>query len=489
MVGWQLAYGDDVPADKCGPGLLEDNNQGEHSAMPTEIYLVKVGMNMTEGVVEEWYIPDGGTVAVGDMIYRLETEKVNLDVDAEAAGIVKHMVDEGVTMKPGEVVGYIFAAGEAIPDDLRKSGAGAAEQAAATASQPAAPAPTPIASAARGDGDRILSSPAARRLARELGVDIAELAGTGPGGRIVEADVSAAAAAGVSTERGGRSSPMARKVARELGVDLAGVAGTGPGGRITKEDVEAAARAPAAAPPAAARPAVAGGERANQVVPVRGMRKTIAARMHESLRTMAQLTMDMDVVMDDAVKLRGQLIEEWADEGIRPSYTDLVIRAAAKALEKHPLMNSVFGESEMTLLGEVNVGMAVALDEGLIVPVIRNANHLSMKALAAESTRLATATRDGNLTPDDLQGGTFTVSALGMFGVDSFTPIINAPQVGILGVNRLRDDVAWEGAVPVKRQVMRLSLTWDHRALDGAPAAQFLGTVRDLLQAPFRLLV
>jgi pyruvate dehydrogenase E2 component (dihydrolipoamide acetyltransferase) len=219
------------------------------------------------------------------------------------------------------------------------------------------------------------------------------------------------------------------------------------------------------------------------------MRKTIATRMHESLQSMAQLTMDMDVVMDDAVKLRGQLIEEWEDEGVRPSYTDLVIRAAAKALETHPLMNSRFDESEMTLIGEVNVGMAVALDEGLIVPVIRNANILSMKALAQESTRLASATRDGNLTPDDLQGGTFTVSALGMFGVDSFTPIINSPQVGILGINRLRDDVAWDGAVPVKRQAMRLSLTWDHRAVDGAPAAQFLGAVRDLLQAPYRLLV
>ena len=174
---------------------------------------------------------------------------------------------------------------------------------------------------------------------------------------------------------------------------------------------------------------------------------------------------------------------------MRPTYTDLVIRAAAKALEKHPLMNSVFGETEMTLKGEVNVGMAVALEEGLIVPVVRHANVLNMKELARESSRLAAACRDGNLTPDDLQGGTFTVSALGMFGVDSFTPIINSPQVGILGVNRLRDDVAWDGAVPVKRQAMRLSLTWDHRALDGAPAAQFLATVRDLLEAPYRLLV
>jgi pyruvate dehydrogenase E2 component (dihydrolipoamide acetyltransferase) len=382
-------------------------------------------------------------------------------------------------MKPGDVVGYVFAADEPIPDDLPT--AGGAEESPAPAT-PAPVDPAPAARAAKSDGDRVLASRVARRLATELGVDIAAVTGTGPGGRIVESDVKAAAEAAPAAKTGGRSSPMARKVARELGVDLANVVGTGPNGRITKEDVESAARAPA--PTATAQPA-----RADQVVPVRGMRKTIATRMHESLQSMAQLTMDMDVVMDDAVKLRGQLIEEWEDEGIRPSYTDLVIRAAAKALEVHPLMNSRFDESEMTLLGEVNVGMAVALDEGLIVPVIRNANILSMKALARESTRLAGATRDGNLTPDDLQGGTFTVSALGMFGVDSFTPIINSPQVGILGINRLRDDVAWEGAVPVKRQAMRLSLTWDHRAVDGAPAAQFLSAVRDLLQAPYRLLV
>jgi pyruvate dehydrogenase E2 component (dihydrolipoamide acetyltransferase) len=193
--------------------------------------------------------------------------------------------------------------------------------------------------------------------------------------------------------------------------------------------------------------------------------------------------------MDDAVRLRNQLVEEWRDEGLRPTYTDLVIRAVAKALEKHPRMNMVFGETEMTLLGAINVGMAVAMDEGLIVPVVHNANLLGMRALVEETSRLADAARNNSLTIDDLQDGTFTVSALGMFGVDSFTPIINAPQVGILGVNRIRDDVAWEGNTPVKQQRMRLSLTWDHRALDGAPAAQFLGAVRDLLESPFRLLV
>ncbi len=445
--------------------------------MPKEIYLVKVGMNMTEGIVEEWCIADGETVEKGDLLYRLETEKVNLDVDAEATGIVRHIVDEGVPMKPGDVVGYIYEADEAIPDILPKAGAApAAVEASATV---AAPAPA-TASAAAGSGDRRFSSPAARRLARELDIEIGVVNGSGPNGRIVEADVQAAANARPAPAKAPASSPMARKLARELGIDLARVQGTGPGGRITKEDVEQAASIPAA-------PEFAPGE--DRAIPVRAMRRTIARRMYESLQTSAQLTMNMDVNMDDAVKLRGQLIDEWQDEGLRPTYTDLVIRASAKALEKHPDMNSVYGEAEITLRGDIHVGMAVALDEGLIVPVVRHANRLSMRQLAQESARLAAAAREGTLTPDDLHDGTFTVSALGMFGVDSFTPIINAPQSGILGVNRIRDGVSWEGATPRKTREMRLSLTWDHRVLDGAPAAQFLGAVRDLLQAPYRLLV
>ena len=445
--------------------------------MPQEIYLVKVGMNMTEGIVEEWCIADGEKVEKGDLLYRLETEKVNLDVDAEATGTVKHIVAEGVTMKPGDVVGYIYEPGEAIPDILPKAGGAAA---AVEASPADAASPAATATARMPTDGRQFSSPAARRLARELDVEIAAVNGTGPGGRVVEADVQAAATARPEPAKAPASSPMARKLARELGVDLAGIKGTGPGGRITKEDVELAASAPAA-------PEFTPAE--DRTVPVRAMRRTIARRMHESLQTSAQLTMDMDVNMDDAVKLRTQLIDEWKDEGLRPTYTDLVIRACAKALAKHPHMNSVYGETGITLRGDINVGMAVALEEGLIVPVIRHADRLTMKQLVQQSARLAGAARDGTLTPDDLHDGTFTVSALGMLGVDSFTPIINAPQAGILGVNRIRDGVRWEGATPRKTQEMRLSLTWDHRVLDGAPAALFLGAVRDLLEAPYRLLV
>ena len=222
---------------------------------------------------------------------------------------------------------------------------------------------------------------------------------------------------------------------------------------------------------------------------VRGMRKVIAERMYASLQETAQLTMDMDVAMDDCVKLRSQLIEEWAGDSVRPSYTDIVMKAAAKALLDHPRMNAQFLGTEMNLRGEVHVGMAVALDEGLVVPVVRHVDQLGLKEIALESSRLAGLAREGKLGLDDMAGGTFTVSTLGMFGVDSFTPILNPPEVGILGVNRLRDDVRWEGERPVRQKAMTLSLTWDHRALDGAPAAQFLASVRDYLEAPFRLLV
>ncbi len=465
--------------------------------MPREIYLVKVGMNMTEGIVEEWCIADGERVEKGALLYRLETEKVNLDVDAEATGIVKHGVGEGVTMKPGDVVGYIYESGETVPDRLPEAGAASLDEAAPKPS-PGAFATVPVETAAPttqslvADG-RLLASPAARRLAKELQVEITTLNGSGPGGRIVEADVQAAAAVMPEPARALASSPMARKLARESDIDLGRVEGTGPSGRITKEDVEraAAATSQAATPSAAShqptQPATTPG--LDRQIPVRAMRRTIAKRMFESLQTSAQLTMNMDVNMDDAIKLRSQLIEEWQNQGLRPTYTDLVIRASAKALAQHPMVNSVYGESEIRLVGDIHVGMAVALDEGLIVPVIRHADQLSMQQLAEASSRLAIAARAATLTPDDLQGGTFTVSALGMFGVDSFTPIINAPQSAILGVNRIRDGVRWAGATPQKTREMRLSLTWDHRVLDGAPAAQFLGTVRDLLEAPYRLLV
>jgi pyruvate dehydrogenase E2 component (dihydrolipoamide acetyltransferase) len=468
--------------------------------MPNEIYLTRVGMTMTEGVVAEWYIADGDKVAKGQLLYRLETEKVELEVDSDDEGIVRHLVEVGVACEPGDVVGWIYAPGEAIPDVLprgeKMTDGEASEPDTATAqSLPAAPTrhaaeasnTASIDIATRGLGGRILASPAARKLALTRGVALGSIRGTGPGGRIIEVDVPASgahAATSQAQQARVKASPVARRRAEQLDVDLTGVEGTGPAGRITKADVERAAQEPR--PAAAARGT---GPVAGQSIPLRGMRKTISTNMFRSLQTTAQLTMNMEVVMDDAVKLRSQLIAEWEGEGVRPSFTDLVVKASAKALSMHPRMNSAMGETEISLLEEIHVGIAVALDEGLVVPVIRDPLSRSVKSISLEATRLAQAARNGTLGMDEMHGGTFTVSTLGMFGVDSFTPILNPPQSGILGVNRITDGVGWEGDRPVKRKTMQLSLTWDHRVLDGEPAARFLATVRDLLEAPYRLLV
>ena len=397
--------------------------------MATEIYLVKVGMTMHEGTVEEWYVGDGEQVETGALLYRLETEKVNLDVDAETAGVVKHLVAEGTTLEPGDVVGYIYAEGETIPDVL--------------------PKPTPKRDiAVQGESSAASPKPTAN----------AEPPKAKAGKRVA-------------------ASPVARKLAAELNVDLAAVVGTGPRGRITKEDVEqAAASAPQASVSASA-------------IPLRGMRKTIAERMFTSLRETAQLTMDMEVAMDDAVKLRQSLIEEWEGDGVRVTYTDLVLIAAAKSLVRHPAMNAALADGSIQRFDQAHVGIAVALDDGLIVPVVKDAQEKSLQEVARESADLAARARQGALTMQDVEGGTFTVTSLGMFGVDGFTPILNPPQAGILGVGRIYDGVRWDGDAPQREARMRLSLTWDHRVLDGAPAAEFLATVRSYLESPFRLLV
>jgi pyruvate dehydrogenase E2 component (dihydrolipoamide acetyltransferase) len=466
--------------------------------MPTEVLIPKLGMTMTEGTVAEWLVPDGGSVRQGEIVYRLETEKINFEVEAEQDGTLRHVAAEGATLAPGSVVGYILAAGEALPASV----AGVATPAggsARTASVPTAGVPAGVAAGANG---RVVASPIARRLAKEAGIPLATVAGSGPGGRITEQDVLeakarpprpvAASPALPQQPREVVASPLARRLAEQLRVDLGGVRGTGPGGRITKEDVEQAAAAPTARPavptpqPAAAQAAQ---RHAGETVPLRGMRKVIAERMHGSLQQMAQLTLSAAVVMDEAIKLRAQLIDEWADEGVRPSYTDLVAKAVAKALPRHPALNARVGETAIELLTEVHIGIAVALADGLVVPVVRDADRLPLKEIARESARLAAAARGGTLGLDEMAGGTFSITSLGMYDVDVFTPIINPPNTAILGVGRLHDATGWEGDRPFRRSELVLSLTIDHRAVDGAPAAEFLRAVRDLLQAPYRLLL
>ena len=375
-------------------------------------------------------------------------------------------------------------------------------------------------------------------MAAELGVDLAAVAGSGPGGRIVSEDVQRYVDAlaepitedvqryvgplaepvteDVQPSDGARPAPVpdtgtgsvatiaARRLADLLGVDIAAVPRTGVDPRVSRDDVALYVRqrlagagpAPAPTPPEQAPVRRKPGSRTHPsgsaaastppsqtpsaVVRMRGMRATIASRMHESLHDMAQLTLTMDVAMDRVVADR----ERRQVDGDAPSYTDYVIAAAAVALVEHPIVNSQIVDEGIALLPEVNVGMAVALDNGLVVPVVRGADRLSIEEISVEAARLAAAARSRSLGLPDFEGATFTVTAMGMYGVDAFTPIINPPNTAILGVGRVRRDVDWDDDDrPVPLPVLTLSLTWDHRAFDGAPAAEFTRTVRGVLES------
>lgn len=337
----------------------------------------------------------------------------------------------------------------------------------------------------KGIGDRLLSSPNARRVAAAADVDLTAVRGTGPGGRIVSEDVEEFLAAlpgdlVTAVPSGGTpASPLVRKLAKERGIDLSEVNGTGPGGRIRRADLERVTPAPE---PLLVRP--------SEVIPLTGMRGTIARRMHASLQEMAQLTHGYEVRMDAVVSLRDRLKEEWTDSDLPvPSINDFLLKAAALALREHPLLNATVREDGIHLLDEIHLGFAVAVPGGLMVPVIEDAVALPLPEVARRSRSLAQAAREGRISPAQLEGATFTVTSLGGYGVDFFTPVINPGNVAILGVGRLRDGVEWVDDRPLRTRVLTLSLTFDHRAADGAPAAEYLRTVGELLSKPLRLLV
>ena len=486
--------------------------------MATAIVLPKLGMTMLEGTITEWYAQPGDQVSPGDLLFAFETEKVNYDAEAEAAGTLHVLVETDATVDAGTVVAYLLAAGEQPPTaDADVPTPAVAPSAAPTTTTAPAPAATALAApsgaGASGNGaggEPGRASPAVKRLAAEHDVALASLSGSGVGGRILREDVIAAATstpapASAATTRaapGGpiKASPAAKRLAREHGIDLAGLIGSGPEGRIVAGDVqiiivagdiESALAAPASEPPPAAAPVSA----APGAIPFRGIRRTIAARMHASLQTMAQLTMAMEVDMTRAVALRQELLELWQDRDLRPTYTDFVIKAAALALREHPRVNAELqGDppSSVVVHPQIHVGFAVSLDEGLIVPVTRDTDRIPLDQLAPLTADLAARARADQLSPDDLTGGTFTVTSLGMYGVDVFTPIINPPQAAILGVGRIADRPVFSGETGTdleRRSFMTLSLTIDHRILDGAPGADFIGAVKHILEHPSQLLL
>jgi len=417
-----------------------------------ELVMPRLSDTMEEGTILRWLVADGQQIERGQEIVEIETDKATMAYESDLAGVLKIVAAEGETLPVGALIAHV---GDA-------AGPGAGEHGETSAgtptSAPAAPANIPSDATPTTDGERVKASPLARRLARERGVDLHRLAGSGPGGRIVKADVAAAG--------------------------------------------EAPARSGA--------PATSGAKGESVEVELTRTQQTIARRMAESKATIPHFALRMDVDMEECAKLREQLkrlapAQSGAQSGAQatggtpresdavPTYNDMVVKAAALALREHPRANSSYRDGRLQLHARVNVGVAVAVDGeepaggALVVPTVFDADVKALGEIARETRTLAGRVREGAITPPELGGGTFTVSNLGMFGIASFTAIVNPPQAAILSVGAVAARaVAFDGEVAV-RQTMTITLACDHRALYGADAARFLARIRELLQAPASL--
>jgi len=431
--------------------------------MVTKVVLAKLSPTMEEGTIVKWSKKEGDAVKVGDVLAEIETDKANMEMEALGAGILrKVLVAAGAKAPVGALIGVIAEEGEDIAPLLAE-----AEKARAAAPPPApepkkeAPAPPKAAAAAAPPRP----APAPRRTAPPP----PPAAPAPPAGRV-------------------KASPLARAMARGGNVAIETIPGSGPGGRIIKRDVEAylanprAARPPREKPAGPPQPSVAPGTE----IPLSNMRKTIARRLSESMFSAPHFYVTVEIAMENAVSVREQLQRA---EGIKISFNDLVVKACAQALASFPTVNASWGEDRIVTHAEVNVGIAVALTDGLITPVVRNADQKSVFEIGSEIKELAGRARDRKLKPEEFSGSTFTVSNLGMYDVTEFTAIINPPDACILAVGAVRQTpVVVDGRV-VPGQRMNVTLSSDHRVVDGALAAQFLAEVRRLLENPVSLLI
>ena len=420
--------------------------------MAFEVLMPQLGLTMEEGTVSQWVKHEGDAVKTGDVLLEITTDKLTNEVTSEHDGVLlKIVAQEGEDVPVRGLLCYVGQPGEAV------GGAPAAAPSAAPAAAPApaaaaAPAAAPVAAAA--GGARVRISPLARKTAAKLGVDVTKLTGTGPSGRIRQQDVLAAA-----------SAPQA---------------------------AAAPAPAPAAAPapaPAAKPVSKTGLElmEGDTVAKLAGMRKVVAQRMLQSHTEIPPVTQNTKVDVTELMKFRKMLM---AETGNKYSVNDLILKATAKCLRQHPEVLVSLDGDQVIQRAHVNLGMAVALDAGLIVPVIRDADRMGLDALSAAAKDLASRAKNNKLTPDEYKGSTFSVSNLGMFGIETFTPIVNQPDAAILGVCAVQDELVMddEGNIS-KHQVMRLSFTYDHRLIDGAVAAKFVMALRDLLEKPMSIIL
>ena len=409
--------------------------------MAYEVQMPKWGLTMKTGKIARWLVSEGGAVETGQPLLEVETDKITNVVESPASGVLLQIVSpQGEVVPVMQVIGVIGAAGEAV-----------AAQPAASAASSAAPAKAEKAPAsgvvAKASGEPARAMPAARRLAAELGVDLASVQGSGRDGAVTEKDVRAAH--------------------------------------------EAAQKAPAtpAASGSCAGSASSGTCCEDEIVPMDGLRKLIADNMMASLQGAAQLTVFVEADVTEMVALRDSMLaRNKKNPDYRLSYNDIIAFAVCRALLRHPVMNSTLREDGIHLHKHVNLGMAVSLDTGLIVPNVKNADIFSLEQLKEKVRDAASRARKGGLSMDEISGGSFTISNVSMLGVDGFTPILNPPETGILGVGRVVEKPGvFEGEVCV-RKMMTLSLTFNHMVTDGGPAMSFLRTLADMLEKPVRML-
>jgi len=414
--------------------------------MSSQVTLPRLGQGMETGTIVRWLKSEGDSVEKGEALYELDTEKVTQEVEAEASGVLlKILAGEGEEIEVGKAIAVIGEQGEEVP-------AGEAED------------PTEVSE----DDAQEEGSPAPEREdERERG---REEAPEGPS----EPEQS------VESTNGGRvkASPLARRIARERGIELSALRGTGPEGRIVAEDVERASATGAAAAPAAAAPT---GE--VEVVKLNQMRKTIARRMTEAWEAPAfQISMSAD--MTGSVRLREALLAQVKEGGVRPTYSDILTKVVALALMRHRDVNAHFAGDSVKLFPTANIGIAVAIPHGLVVPVIPGCERLTIPEIAAARADIVSRTREGKLRAEDLDRGTFTISNLGMYGVERFTAVLNPPQAGILAVGAIEERaVVVDGDFEIQPR-MDMTLTIDHRSVDGATASEFLATVKSFLEEP-----
>lgn len=442
-----------------------------------EIFMPKLSSTMTVGTLLEWFKEEGDTVEVGEPLFEIMTDKINIEVEAYEEGtLLKKYYDSDAEIPVNAVIGYIGEPNEQVPDTPPSVvETDATDNGQDTVADHKTEEKDNGQQVSGDQGGKVRATPAARKAAQDHGVDLQTVQGSGPKGRIHRDDVIAVAE---SSSAQVKATPLAQKIAADKQIDLGAVKGTGVQGKIYKDDV------------LQHHDKMAVDVSEDKRIKVSGIRKVIAERMVQSAFTAPHVTLTSEVDMSQSVQLRRQLlpvIEKLT--GYRLSYTELIVKVVAHALKRHPQMNASLEGDVIVLKEAVNVGLAVSVDDGLIVPVVKDVDKRGLADLTTACKQLAQAARENQLKPEHFTGGTFTVSNLGMYAIDSFTPIINQPESAILGVGRINEKPVGVDGVIELRPMMTLSLSFDHRVIDGAPAADFLTDVKNMLENPFELLI